>query len=80
MALQQPGGAAVAAAGSWWWRLASLAPLVVLACGLVVIDRLHRSEQILAAAEMDTVLLADELPPAAYSDPGFVEFLRRAEP
>jgi len=27
-------------------------------------------------AGMDAALLADDLPPAAYSDPGFVQFLK----
>ena len=80
LVVQQANAAAAISAGSRWWRLASFAPLILLAAGLVVIDRQHRVEQILAAAEMDAVLLADELPPSAYTDPGFVEFLRRAEP
>lgn len=77
--LSRAGGAA-ALGGSGWWRLASLAPLVVLVCGLVLIDHANRSQLIHAAAEVDAVLLADELPPAAYSDPGFAEFLKHAEP
>jgi hypothetical protein len=44
--------------------------VVVLVCGLVLIDHANRSSSIHAAAEVDAVLLADELPPAAYSDPG----------
>jgi hypothetical protein len=27
-------------------------------------------------AEVDTALLTDDLPPSAYADPGFVQFLR----
>jgi hypothetical protein len=34
---------------------------------------------LVAAAEVDTALLADTLPPEAYRDPGFVEFLKTAE-
>jgi hypothetical protein len=30
----------------------------------------------MAAAEIDAQLLSDTLPPAAYSDPGFAEFLK----
>jgi hypothetical protein len=33
-------------------------------------------EQVDAAAEIDAALLADDLPPAAYSDPGFLAFLK----
>ena len=62
-----------------WLRLASALPLVMLVAGLVLIQHHHDFEQINAAAEIDSALLADELPPAAYGDPGFTEFLRSAE-
>lgn len=64
---------------SVWLRLASALPLLVLVAGLVLIQQHHDLEQISAAAEIDSALLADELPPAAYRDPGFTEFLRSAE-
>ena len=60
----------------WWLKLASLAPVVALVAGFIAIDRLHTNSQIKAAAEIDAALLADDVPPAAYSDPGFVEFLK----
>jgi hypothetical protein len=37
-------------------------------------------QQIQAAAEVDAVLLADDLPPEAYADPGFGEFLKLPQP
>lgn len=64
---------------SMWLRLASALPLVVLVAGLVLIQHHHDFEQISAAAEIDSALLADELPPAAYGDPGFSEFLHSVE-
>jgi hypothetical protein len=64
----------------WWQRAASLLPLVVLVAGLVAIDQWSTHEQVLAAAEIDSELLADDLPPDAYSDPGFAEFLRSPPP
>jgi len=64
---------------SLWLRLVSALPLVVLLAGLVLIQQHHDSEQISAAAEIDSALLADELPPAAYGDPGFSEFLHSHE-
>ena len=64
---------------SLWLRLASALPLVVLVAGLVLIQQHHDFEQISAAAEIDSALLADELPPAAYRDPGFSEFLHSVE-
>lgn len=74
------GGSAALAGPPWWLRVASLAPLLLLTAGLVLIERLNNHEQISAAAEIDAVLLADELPPAAYSDPGFGEFLKLPNP
>ena len=71
--------AVMAGPPSLWLRLASALPLVVLVAGLVLIQQHHDLEQITAAAEIDSALLADELPPAAYRDPGFTEFLRSAE-
>jgi len=62
--------------GLWWHRAASALPLFVLVAGLVVIDHWVTREQVLTAADLDAQILADDLPPAAYSDPGFVEFLR----
>lgn len=64
----------------WWQRAASLLPLLVLVFGLVLIQRHAELEQVHAAAEVDALLLADDLPPAAYSDPGFAEFLREPAP
>jgi hypothetical protein len=61
----------------WLFRFASVMPLVVLVAGLIAIDEWHDREQIEAAADVDVALLADELPPDAYSDAGFVEFLKQ---
>lgn len=59
----------------WWVKLGSFVPLVGLVLGLVLIQQGQLQEQIMAAADVDTALLADNLPPAAYSDPGFSEYL-----
>ena len=58
-----------------WFKLASIAPLLLLLAGLVLIQHSQWYQQILAAAEVDTALLSKPLPPAAYSDPGFREYL-----
>ena len=60
----------------WWVKVAAVLPLIALVGGLVLIEHWHRGSQIAAAAEIDASLLSDDLPPAAYSDPGFVEFLK----
>jgi len=71
------GAAAVLGGGSGWWvKLGSALPAVALALGLLLIQHLHKQAQISEAAEIDAELLADDLPPAAYSDAGFVEFLK----
>ncbi len=61
-------------------QLASWAPLILLIAGLLLIQQWTGVEQVLAAAEIDAVLLADELPPAAWADPGFREFLKSPLP
>ena len=63
-----------------WLRLASVLPLMLLVLGLVLIQHLHDQAEIHAAAEVDAALLADDLPPEAYGDPGFVVFLKQPEP
>lgn len=60
----------------WWIKLGSVLPLLVLAAGLLLIDQWNTRAQISAAAEIDAALLADDLPPDAYSDAGFAEFLK----
>lgn len=64
------------ASSPWWLKLASVLPLVVLVAGLAMIQQLHSRNQIAAAAEIDAALLADNLPPDAYRDAGFVEYLK----
>ena len=70
------GAATLGLFGPWGKRFASVLPLVVLVSGMLMIDRWNSQEQVLAAAEIDAQLLSDALPPAAYSDPGFAEFLK----
>ncbi len=78
--VQADGSVALGGAPSLWLRLASLMPLVALVAGLMLIQQYHDGEQVVTAAEIDVALLADEVPPTAYGDPGFAEFLRGAEP
>jgi Protein of unknown function (DUF3619) len=75
--LGQTGGSALLGGGSSWWvRVASVLPLVVLVGGLLLIQHWQTQAQIAVAAEVDAALLADDLPPEAYGDAGFVEFLK----
>ncbi|MGE0329512.1 MAG: DUF3619 family protein [Ramlibacter sp.] len=58
-----------------WGRLASALPLVALAAGLVAINVIQNENRAEEVAEVDAALLTDDLPPAAYADPGFMQFL-----
>jgi hypothetical protein len=61
---------------TWFNRIASVLPLVVLAAGLVMIHSIQSDRRASELAEVDAALLTDDLPPAAYADPGFVQFLK----
>lgn len=74
------GAAVLGAAASGWQRMGYLLPLLVLLAGFLLIDTWTAREQVLAAADIDSVLLADALPPQAYADPGFAEFLKSSPP
>jgi len=76
VAVSARGAAVLGGFVPWWQRAASMLPLVVLVAGLVAIDQFTMREQVMTAADIDAQLLSDDLPPAAYSDPGFAEFLR----
>jgi len=58
-----------------WLKLVSILPLLMLVLGLIAIQHGQSKAQIHAAAEVDTALLSDNVPPAAYSDPGFSQYL-----
>ncbi|MBX3652717.1 MAG: DUF3619 family protein [Ramlibacter sp.] len=60
----------------WWGRLAATLPLVMLAAGLVAINVIQNESRAQEVAEVDAALLIDDLPPAAYADPGFMQFLK----
>ena len=80
LARASSGSVAVGPDTPWWLRLVSATPLLVLLAGLLLIQHTHELSQIRAAAEVDADLLADDLPPDAYSDPGFFEFLKQRQP
>lgn len=77
MGSTRSGAALLGWAGSGWWlRVASVLPVLALVAGLMLIERWQASAQVTVATEVDAALLTDELPPQAYSDTGFVEFLK----
>jgi hypothetical protein len=62
-----------------WSRIASALPLIALAAGLILIYDVQTEQRASELAEVDAALLTDDLPPAAYADPGFVQFLKLAQ-
>lgn len=59
-----------------WSRLAALLPLISLVAGLAVIQHIMDDIRANELAEVDSAMLADDLPPTAYADPGFLQFLK----
>ncbi len=64
---------------SLWNRIGSALPLIALAAGLILIHSIENDRRASEVAEVDTALLSDDLPPAAYADPGFIQFLKTVE-
>ena len=60
----------------WWGRIGSVMPLIALVVGLLAINSVQNDNRAQELAEVDAALLTDALPPAAFSDPGFVQFLK----
>ena len=61
---------------SLWSIFASALPLLALVLGLLVIQFMQPDNMTSDIARIDAALLTDELPPDAYTDPGFVQFLK----
>ncbi|MFM2112892.1 MAG: hypothetical protein RLZZ271_1552 [Pseudomonadota bacterium] len=63
----------------FWENMGALIPVMVLLLGMFAMDNLQNHMQVSELAEVDSALLTDDLPPAAYSDPGFAQFLKRQD-
>ena len=74
-----PPGASATAGQSLWNRIASALPLIALAAGLILIHAIENDRRASEVAEVDAALLTDDLPPSAYADPGFVQFLKSGD-
>lgn len=74
------GGAATMTFGdenlSLWDRIAAAIPLIALLAGLIAINVVQNENRAVEIAEVDAALLTDDLPPSAYTDPGFLQFLK----
>lgn len=60
----------------FWGRLTSLALVCALVVGLVAVNVVQDDDRTMEVADLDATLLTDDLPPEAYSDPGFVQYLK----
>ncbi len=64
----------------WWIPLVSSIPVLALVAGIMLMATAQDETGTSEVAEVDAALLTDALPPAAYADPGFAQFLKtRAE-
>ncbi len=61
----------------WFAWGGALAAALLLAFGLVTLQHFQNERLIRATADIDTALLLDDLPPAAYADPGFARYLKQ---
>jgi hypothetical protein len=59
-------------------RIGSVLPLIALVGGLILIHTIQQERRANEVAEVDAALLTDDLPPAAYADSGFIQFLKQS--
>ncbi|GAB2473300.1 MAG: DUF3619 family protein [Comamonas sp.] len=69
---------AISGVRKWWRAAVSAVPLGALMAGLVFFNGVQADEGASEMAAFDATLLADELPPSAYTDPGFAQYLKNA--
>jgi len=61
---------------NWWNRLSIALPVLALVAGLITINAIQDERTAQELAQVDAALLTDDLPLAAYADPGFAQFLK----
>jgi hypothetical protein len=61
---------------TWWNKLGIAGLVLALAAGLFTINLIQEELGAQELAEIDTAILTDDLPPSAYIDPGFTQFLK----
>lgn len=59
----------------WSARIGAVVPVIVLAAGLIGIYHFEQRQRISDIAEIDALVLSDELPLSAYLDHGFNAYL-----
>jgi hypothetical protein len=63
----------------WLGRLSSGLALLLLVVGMLSISEAQNELRARELAEVDLALLTHELPPAAFADPGFLQFLQTVD-
>lgn len=63
----------------WLARLGVWGLVLTMVSALVLIDAWQDELRAQELADVDAALLIDELPPAAYADPGFAQFLKSGQ-
>ena len=80
MAASRNGNTATLSVGDdglgFWGRLTSAALVLVMAAGLIAINVIQDDDRTMEVADLDAALLTDDLPPEAYADPGFLQYLK----
>lgn len=76
-----PQGATAALGGGdhkshWWHATVSIAWIAALLVGLAWVHHAQVENVTTELTEIDTALLTDDLPPSAYADPGFTQFIK----
>jgi Protein of unknown function (DUF3619) len=74
----QSGHSAVLGGGRFdlFGKWGAVLPLIALVVGLIAINQLQNDYRAKEVADIDAALLTDDLPPAAYADSGFGQFLK----
>jgi hypothetical protein len=62
----------------FWTRASALLPLLALVLGLIAIGAVQDQDRAFELAEVDAELLTADLPPTAFTDPGFLQYLKKA--
>jgi hypothetical protein len=77
-AVLRHGNVATLGGGDFQWRLrlGLLLAIPTLLFGLYTLQHYEQERQVGHIADIDTALLLDDLPPQAYADPGFTQYLR----
>jgi len=66
--------------GRWWRALVSALWIAALLVGLAWVHQTQAENITSEITEVDTAILTDDLPPTAYADPGFLQFIKAAYP